>query len=57
VIYFGPRDLVVPDRRNNLFRRSWVHLFAFLFRNTVRTMDRFHIPPKNFVEIAREVRI
>jgi KUP system potassium uptake protein len=57
VIYFGARDLVVADGRDNWVRRLWVRLFAFLFRNTVRAMDRFHIPPGNFVEIAREVRI
>jgi KUP system potassium uptake protein len=57
VIYFGARDLVMADHRDSRFRRLWVSLFGFLFRNTVRTMDRFHIPPGNFVEIAREVRI
>jgi len=57
VIYFGARDLVVADRRDTQLRGLWVRLFAFLFRNTVRTMDRFHIPPDNFVEIAREVQI
>jgi KUP system potassium uptake protein len=57
VIYFGARDLVVADRRDSWLRRLWVRLFAFLFRNTVRAMDRFHIPPGNFVEIAREVQI
>jgi KUP system potassium uptake protein len=57
VIYFGARDLVCPDPRDGWFRTLWVRLFGFLFRNTVRTMDRFHIPAQNFVEIAREVRI
>jgi KUP system potassium uptake protein len=57
VNYFGGRDHVVPATLDNWERRLWVKLFAFLFRNTVRTLDRFHVPPGNFVDIAREVRI
>ena len=40
VIYFGARDLVCPDPRDGWFGTLWVRLFAFLFRNTVRTMIR-----------------
>jgi KUP system potassium uptake protein len=57
VIYFGARDLVVHDPRRPRLARWRLSLFAFLFRNSGKTMDRFQIPPENFVEIAREIRI
>jgi KUP system potassium uptake protein len=57
VIFFGARDLVVHDTRHPRLSRWRLALFALLFRNAVKTMDRFQIPPENFVEIAREVRI
>jgi KUP system potassium uptake protein len=57
VIYFGARDLVSHDPQRPRLTRWRLELFAFLFRNSVKTMDRFQIPPENFVEIAREVRI
>jgi KUP system potassium uptake protein len=57
VIYFGARDLVMRDPHHPVLARWQLGLFSFLFRNSVKTMDRFTIPPENFVEIAREVRI
>jgi K+ transporter len=32
-------------------------LFAFLFRNSVRAVDLFNLPPPNFVEIGRQIEI
>jgi KUP system potassium uptake protein len=32
-------------------------LFAFLFRNSVRAIDLFNLPPPNFVEIGRQIEI
>jgi KUP system potassium uptake protein len=32
-------------------------LFAFLFRNSVKMVDRFNLPPKNTVEISRQIEI
>jgi len=57
VIFFAARDLVVHDTRHPRLARWRLGLFAYLLRNSVKTMDRFQIPPENFVEIAREVRI
>jgi K+ transporter len=48
---------VVHDAKHPRLPRWRLALFAYLFRNSVKTMDRFQIPPENFVEIAREVRI
>jgi KUP system potassium uptake protein len=57
VIYFASRDLVVHDTRHPRLTRWQLILFAFLFRNSAKTMDRFNIPPDNFVEIARQIAI
>jgi KUP system potassium uptake protein len=57
VIWFGARDLVVHDTRHPRLGRWRLALFAFLFRNSVKTMDRFNIPAENFVEIAREIKL
>jgi KUP system potassium uptake protein len=34
-----------------------VPLFAFLFRNSVRAVDLFNLPPANFLEIGRRIEI
>lgn len=57
VIYFGARDLVVHDAHHPRLRRWRLKLFGFLLRNSVKTVDRFNLPPENFVEIARQVAI
>jgi hypothetical protein len=31
--------------------------FAFLFRNSVRAVDLFNLPPPNFLEIGRQIEI
>jgi len=32
-------------------------LFAFLYRNSVKVVDRFNLVPANVVEIARQIEI
>jgi KUP system potassium uptake protein len=57
VIYFGARDLIKRDPEHPVLGWPMRTLFSFLLRNSVKTMDHFDIPPENFVEIAREVRL
>lgn len=57
VIYFAARDLVVHDTHHPRLARWELALFSFLFRNSAKTMDRFNIPPDNFVEVARQIAI
>ena len=57
VIYFGARDLIKRDTEHPVLGWPQRTLFSFLLRNSVKTMDHFTIPPENFVEIAREVRL
>jgi KUP system potassium uptake protein len=56
-IYFGARDQVVPKAGKSMMPRWSVPLFAFLFRNSVKTVDRFNLPAENFVEIGRLIEI
>ena len=56
-VYFAGRDAVV---RNETRPRlvGWRRVvFTILFRNAVRTPDRFDLPPDRFVEITRQIAL
>jgi KUP system potassium uptake protein len=55
--YFGARDRVIGDRKNRHLWRWQLPLFSFMYRNAVRAVDIFNLPPKNFVEISRQVEL
>jgi KUP system potassium uptake protein len=56
-MFVGTRDLVV-SRGENASLRGWrLALFAFLYRNSVRIVDRFNLEPSNAIEIARQIEI
>ena len=57
VTFIGTRDQVVFRRGSSLLRRSRLALFAFLYRNAARAIDRFNLPPKNVIELSREIEI
>lgn len=56
-IYFGERDEVVRRKRNSRMTRWRLVFFAFMFRNSVRAVERFNIPPRRFVEVGRQIEI
>ncbi len=56
-VYFGEHDAVVPDKTAGRLLRWRSLLFAFLFRNSVRAVDLFNLPPSNFLEIGRQIEI
>ena len=56
-IYFGTRDLIVRKPGSPLFSHWRLPLFSFLYRNAVKMVDRFNLPPQNVVEIARQIEI
>jgi KUP system potassium uptake protein len=56
-IYFGARDAVICSKRRGWFVRGGLRLFMLMFRNSVRAVDLFNIPPKNFVEVGRQIEI
>jgi KUP system potassium uptake protein len=56
-MFVGTRDLVV-SRPSAPALTGWrMALFAFLYRNSVKVVDRFNLSPDNVVEIARQVEI
>jgi KUP system potassium uptake protein len=56
-VYFATRDLVVPKPNTSLLDRWRLPLFAFLYRNAVKVVDRFSLPPDRVVEIARPIEV
>jgi KUP system potassium uptake protein len=56
-VYVAAPDRIIRDREQRHLMRWQIPLFAFLFRNAVHAVDRFNLPPENFVEIARELEI
>ena len=56
VVFFGTREIVTAGR-HGLFARLRLNLFAFLYRNAARVMDRFNLPPERTIEIARPVQL
>ena len=56
-MFVGTRDLVVRKREHASLRGWRLALFAFLYRNSVKVVDRFSLVPENVVEIARQIEI
>jgi KUP system potassium uptake protein len=56
-VYFSTRDRVIRDRKQRHLPRWQVPVFSFLFRNSVRAVDIFNLPPHNFVEISRQIEL
>ena len=57
VTFIGTRDLVIYSKGSSVLRRWRLALFAFLYRNAARAIDRFSLPPKQVIEIAREIEL
>jgi len=55
--FVGSRDLVVHKPHGRTLSAWRLALFAFLYRNSVKVVDRFNLPPENTVEIARQIEI
>jgi len=55
--FVGTRDLVVGRKENPALRGWRLALFAFLYRNSAKIVDRFNLRPENVVEIARQIEI
>jgi KUP system potassium uptake protein len=55
--FVAARDLVVAKRHGAALRGWRIALFAFLYRNSAKIVDRFNLPPERVVEIARQIEI
>jgi KUP system potassium uptake protein len=56
-IYFGARDTVVCAKRRSWLVRARLRLFMLMFRNSVRAVDLFNLPPQTYVEVGRQIEI
>jgi hypothetical protein len=56
-VYFAARDLIVRKPGHAALSHWRLPLFAFLFRNAVKVVDRFNLPSRNVVEIARKIEV
>jgi KUP system potassium uptake protein len=56
-MYFGNRDLVTRRPSPPRLPAWQLPLFAFLYRNAVKAVDRFNLPRDHVVEIARLLEI
>jgi KUP system potassium uptake protein len=56
-VFIGARDLVAHKPGSTALRRWRLSLFGFLYRNAAKVVDRFNLPPRNVIEIARQVEI
>jgi KUP system potassium uptake protein len=56
-VYFAARDLIVRSRGHAALSHWRLPLFAFLYRNAVKVVDRFNLPSRNVVEIARKIEV
>jgi KUP system potassium uptake protein len=55
--FVAARDLVVSKARGSALSGWRIALFAFLYRNSAKIVDRFNLPPERVVEIARQIEI
>jgi KUP system potassium uptake protein len=55
--FIGTRDLVVRKPVSPALRGWRMALFSFLYRNSVKVVDRFNLVPDNVVEMARQIEI
>jgi KUP system potassium uptake protein len=55
--YFGNRDMVVRCPEGPRLPGWQLPLFAFLYRNAVKAVDRFNLPSEHVLEIARQIEI
>jgi len=48
---------VVRKQKDSILTGWRLALFAFLYRNSVKVVDRFSLTPENVIEIARQIEI
>jgi KUP system potassium uptake protein len=56
-IFFGARDMVIRRPQGSQLPAWQLPIFAFLFRNAVKTFDRFNLPAANVIEVSHEVEV
>jgi KUP system potassium uptake protein len=55
--FVAARDQIVAKPRGAALHGWRISLFAFLYRNSAKIVDRFDLPPERVVEISRQIEI
>jgi KUP system potassium uptake protein len=55
--FIAARDQVVAKQRGAALHGWRISLFAFLYRNSAKIVDRFNLAPERVVEISRQIEI
>ena len=56
-VFVAARDHIVRKPRGSALSGWRVSLFAFLYHNSAKIMNRFNLPPDRVIEIARQIEI
>jgi KUP system potassium uptake protein len=56
-VYFAARDLIVRKPGRGRLSHWRLMVFAFMYRNAVKAVDRFRLPSRNVVEVARKIEV
>lgn len=56
-VFFAARDQVVPGKKGHRLPAWRRQIFSFLYRNAVRSSDRFDLPADRFLEVGRQVEL
>lgn len=56
-VFVAARDLVVRNPQGTAMKAWRVALFAFLYHNSAKIIDRFNLAPGRVIEIARQIEI
>jgi KUP system potassium uptake protein len=56
-VFVAARDLVVCKPNCPALKRQRIALFAFLYRNSAKVVDRFNLAPDRVIEVARQIEI
>jgi|HubBroStandDraft_1064217.scaffolds.fasta_scaffold08905_3 KUP system potassium uptake protein len=56
-LFIAARDLVVRKPRRSALNGWRTALFALLYRNSAKIVDRLNLPPDRVIEIARQIEI
>jgi KUP system potassium uptake protein len=56
-VYFAAHDEVIASLSSDRLPAWRRRLFRFMFRNAIRTPDRFFLPPDKFLEIGRQIEL
>lgn len=56
-VFFAARDQVVPGKKGQRLPAWRRQVFSFMYRNAVRSSDRFDLPADRFLEVGRQVQL